>query len=363
MNNIHIIGTHRNPSCNEVTGDAFARAAYHLTTQLYRKGFHVKYYGFEESTVECFEKYNVASFKAFEKSSESTRRDLGVWRDNPENELEFINKTKELLLENCKEGDILLVMWSTYIKHLVDLKTRGVKIIDAHIGHNVWPNGADWNVFTSHSWRHYQYGKEKDFAKNIWNDTVIAPISNSINDFKFKEEKEDYFLFMSRLNNDKGLPIFFDLATFFPDKKFILAGQGKPPKMIHPNMEFVGYLDLEDRKKYIANAKAMITPTYYIEPFGLTASEAALSGTPIITTDWGGYTDNVINGKTGFRCHYFADFVEAINKIDTISPHDCRKHGEKFTAESLINKWIDYLNNVNKSDWYEKNDKDRLTWN
>ncbi len=362
MNNIHIIGTHRNPSCNEVTGDAFARAAYHLTTQLYRKGFHVKYYGFEESTVECFEKYNVASFKAFEESSESTRRDLGVWRDNPNNELEFINNVKKLLLENCKEGDIVLVMWSTYIKHLDELKTIGVKTIDAHIGHDVWPNNANWNVFTSHAWRHYHYGKNVNFIKTIWNDTVIAPISNSIDDFEFKEEKEDYFLFMSRLNEDKGLPIFFDLATFFPDKKFILAGQGKPPKMIHPNMEFVGYLDLENRKKYIANAKAMITPTYYIEPFGLTATEAALSGTPTITTDWGGYTENIINGQTGFRCQYFADFVEAIDKIDTISPHDCRIHGEKFTAEKLVNKWIDYLNNVNKSDWYEKNSKNRLTW-
>ena len=54
MNNIHIVGTHRNPSCNEVTGDPFARAAYHLTTQLYRKGFNVKYYS---KTITIFFKY------------------------------------------------------------------------------------------------------------------------------------------------------------------------------------------------------------------------------------------------------------------------------------------------------------------
>ena len=117
-------------------------------------------------------------------------------------------------------------------------------------------------------------------------------------------------------------------------------------------MEFVGCLNVEERKKYLSEAKAVISPSFYAEPFGLTPVEAGLSGTPIICTDWGGYTENVLEGVTGFRCTYFNDFVKAINNIDKINPKDCRKFAEQFSAESLINKWEEYLQKINRLDWY-----------
>ena len=183
-------------------------------------------------------------------------------------------------------------------------------------------------------------------------DAVIYPMANELKNFTYKSKKEDYFLFMGRLNEDKGIGIFFDLAKHFKDKQFILAGQGKHNKQPLPNVKEIGVLDPIQRKKYLANAKAVISPSHYAEPFGLTAVEAGLSGTPIICTDHGGYTESVVHNVTGFRCSYFSDFVNAINNIENISPASCRKNAERFSAEELIKDWEIYLKRINRLGWY-----------
>ena len=178
-------------------------------------------------------------------------------------------------------------------------------------------------------------------------------MANELSNFEYNEDKSDYFLFMGRLQVEKGIGIFKSIAEHFPNKKFVLAGQGIHNLDLPSNIEFVGLLNPIKRKEYLKNAKAVISPSHYAEPFGLTAVEAGLSGTPIISTDHGGYSETVINGHNGFRCSYFKDFVEAINNIESIQPIDCRKFAEKFTAEELIKDWEKYLNKINRANWYD----------
>ena len=47
---------------------------------------------------------------------------------------------------------------------------------------------------------------------------------------------------MARLGLHKGIGVLRDLAKHFPNEKFIIAGQGKMPIELLPNMEFVGCL-------------------------------------------------------------------------------------------------------------------------
>jgi glycosyltransferase involved in cell wall biosynthesis len=108
---------------------------------------------------------------------------------------------------------------------------------------------------------------------------------------------------MARVLDDAGIKYTLPKGAFY----FF----AKSP--IEDDVEFVGLLNPKERKKYLANAKAVISPSHYPEPFGLTAVEAGLSGTPIISTDHGGYTETVVDGYNGFRCSYFNDFVMAIN--------------------------------------------------
>ena len=327
---IHIVGIARNPSTPHIAVDPYARASYWLTTLLYRRGIEVHYYGHESSTIECTQRYNIV--------------------DNTFHQQYFVTDFQYSQWNNSKL-DIVICMWSEQIPLLKQL--NGVKVVDGHIGH-VSFYGADYNVFTSTPNQHYIYGK---YGLNDcrWNDIVIPPICNSINEFEYNEKKENYLLYIARLVEQKGIHIFIDIAKSFPNKKFIIAGQGdlsKITKTLPSNVEYVGYADLKQRKQLLSKAQAVISPTYYMEPFGLTTIEANLSGTPVITTPWGGYVDNVVEGVTGFKCSRFSEFKNAINNLDSIDPKKCREFGEKFTAEALINKYIKYFNKINKNNWY-----------
>lgn len=347
---LHIIGNARNPSTDKLPMDPYSMVSYYITTYLHDKGNEVHYYGYKESTVSCTRKWECGDYD-FLKEHYVTEYKDNQWEDNHRANIMFFNRAKNHLLDNYNEGDIIICMWSPSIEVLRESFPHA-KIVDGHIGHRLPSLLTSYHVWTSTANQHFNYGKY-GMNDNYWYDTVIPPMANELSNFKYNKNKKDYFFFMARLGMNKGITIFRDLARHFPDKKFIIAGQGDINVIsLLPNMEYVGCLGIEERKKYLSEAKAVISPSYYAEPFGLTPIEAGLSGTPIICTDWGGYIDNVLHGVTGFRCSFFSDFVEAVNNIDSIKSKDCREFAEKFSAESLINKWEVYLQKINRDNWY-----------
>lgn len=349
---IHIVGVPRNPSTPHIAVDPYARASYWLTTLLHQNQIETYYYGYVESEVKCTRKFNIVD-SSFHKHYFTTQFENTHWNTSDEADLMFVNNALFLLQDTVQEGDIVVGMWSNYIPQLKSIQSLGAKVVDGHIGH-LSHMGADYNVFTSTANQHFIYGKFGDSTK--WNDVVIPPPCDSITEFTYEENKENYILYLARLIESKGIHIFLDIAKAFPSKKFIIAGQGNLSDVcseLPTNVTYVGYAHLEERKKLLSKAQAVVSPTYYIEPFGLTTIEANLSGTPVITTDWGGYVDNVVNGVTGFRCSHFSDFINAINNLDKINPENCRKFGEQFTAENSVRKYINYFSKIFKSTWYE----------
>jgi|TARA_R110000787_G_C13372304_1_gene440951 glycosyltransferase involved in cell wall biosynthesis len=350
---IHVIGCARNASTPHIAMDPYAMVSYYLTTYLHTAEHEVHYYGYKESTVECTKKWECGDSEFLSKYF-VTNFEKNHWEDSQDGNHEFFTTAKEHLLSNCNDNDIVLCMWSSaipFINDAIHSKFNNVKIVDAHIGHQHPSPLTPYHVFASNANKHVCHGKH-DYHNTFWQDVTIYPMANDLNNFKYNKDKEDYFLFMGRLNVDKGLGIFIDLAKTMPNKNFKVAGQGHYPHAPLHNVEFLGLLDVPNRKKYLSNAKAVISPSFYPEPFGLTAIEAGLSGTPMISTDWGGYCETVIDGVTGFRCCYFNDFVNAVNSIETIKHKDCRKHAERFSAETLIKDWEKYLHKINRDDWY-----------
>lgn len=175
-------------------------------------------------------------------------------------------------------------------------------------------------VFESRAWQHCTYGFQGGDGKGAFNgdgrffDDVI-PCFFDPAEFQVSEESDDYYLYVGRLVERKGVAIACDAAKAagVPLK---LIGHGEPKLATYG--EYLGALPMDERNHWMSRAKAVFCPTIYIEPFNCVAVEAQLCGTPVISTDFGGFTETVMQGVTGFRCHYMGEFVEAIEKVRTL---------------------------------------------
>ena len=181
-------------------------------------------------------------------------------------------------------------------------------VVETGIGYKeTW---ASFRVFESYAWMHFHWGLEKRFDGNRWYDVVI-PCCLDLSYFDFRpQDKQDYFLYLGRLNEDKGVRIAIDVAARL-GKSIKIVGQGDPEPYLrdNPHVTYVPPVDIDGRRKLMAEAAVLLCPSQYVEPFGGIAIEAQASGTPVICTDWGGFSETVLHGKTGYRCRTLEQFL------------------------------------------------------
>ena len=97
----------------------------------------------------------------------------------------------------------------------------------------------------------------------------------------------------------------------------------------------------------LKNAKGLIAPSIVYESLGWQVIEAMLSGTPVITTDFGGFAETNIQDITGYRCNTFTEFVSAVEKIDEIDNEQCYQSAiNRFDYKIIKEKYLSYFNYV-----------------
>lgn len=214
---------------------------------------------------------------------------------------------------------------------------------------------SKYRVFESYAWMHTVYGAQSGGdAHGIdgnWWDTVIPGYLDPAM-FPFSAEKDDYYLFIGRLVDRKGFRIAADVC-FDLGARLVVAGQGDPPV----GCEYVGVVGPEERGRLMSRAKAVFVPTQYIEPFGNVNIEAQACGTPVITTDWGAFTETVVHGSTGFRCRTFGEFKRAAQEVHLLDPHMIRDRAvHKYSLDTIGRKYEEYfqrLLHLWDAGWYE----------
>ncbi len=88
----------------------------------------------------------------------------------------------------------------------------------------------------------------------------------------------------------------------------------------------------------LGNADALIAPSRN-DAGGRVILEAAMCGTPTITTDWSGAQAHVLEGVSGFVCATVDEMAEAIGMIPMLNRHRVREWAvEHHSLETMISK-------------------------
>lgn len=270
-------------------------------------------------------------------------------------EIERFNQIAgEEIRARADQGDVIACFFGVDNKLACEMNPN-CKIVEPSIGYRANGIFAPFRVFTSYANMHMFYGERGMLMSPSWFDAVIGnPFT--INEFEYCEEKEDYFLYFGRVCEEKGVHLAIQ-ATEKAGKKLIIAGPGSLHSLGYSNIpshvEMFGTANPEQRKQLMKKAKGLIGLTYYVEPFGNMVIEANLSGTPVITTDWGAFPEIVINSRTGYRVRNFNEIVTAIQKVEYLNPQDCRQHGLQFSDENIHELHKQYLERVIKNKFYE----------
>ena len=225
---------------------------------------------------------------------------------------------REQLKTYVQPGDCILLPFghahAPAVRGLEILK-QGACAIESGIGY--YDCLLPWRVYESEAVRHGVMAKEGRSGVHSTSSRLEFVIPNYYQEEDWPEGPGgDAVVFLGRLTEGKGVHLILSLAKKRPTVQFRLAGQGDLTQFgeIPPNVEYVGPLTHE-RAAYLGNARAIIAPSHYIEPFCGTVVEAALCGTPAITSSFGAFTETVVHGETGFRCQTEREYLDAIDKV------------------------------------------------
>jgi len=354
----HIPSIPHTVTSKEHSACAFTQNIVNFCAMMSRRGHEIIHYGHRNSNVECAELVVVIEPETYDilygNVFDIRKNQYTVLSDDSEMYSLIAGNTIYEISKRKQPGDFLLLFGGFWHKRIADAHGDLI-VVEPAIGYPA--SFCNYKVYPSYAFMH-RFVTDSNLQMNSYH--VVIPHYFDVNDFDATQPKEDYFLFVGRLNFDKGITLAIQLTARI-GARLKVCGQGNLLSLgydkIPDHVDFIGYVGVEKRKELMAKARCLIMPTLYMEPFGCVAIEGMLSGTPILTNDWGGPGENNVHGVTGFKCRTFEQFEWAARNIHLINPKNCREWAEKnFSFDKIGHMYEDYFQSLQGGvDWYKPN--------
>lgn len=243
-----------------------------------------------------------------------------------------------------------------------------------------------WEQLAEHMANNYLVGISDALmrpAPEALKKNILPTVYNAIdvNHFHFLENKKNYFITLARFSHDKGQHIAVKLAAktksrlrmagtvagIESNRKLLLelanpmshyrsieefsyySDKVLPYVLRYPKITYSGNLKGHKKQKFISEAKALLFPIDWEEPFGMAVIEALACGTPVIAMNHGAMPEIIEHGVNGFLANNEKEFEEYMGRVDEIDPAVCRRSvAEKFSSDAMATAYIDRYHEVIK---------------
>ena len=188
--------------------------------------------------------------------------------------------------------------------------------------------------------------REREFLPEL---NYVATVANGVDlaHFPFGSGRGDYLAFVGRMAPEKGPDIAVQVARQ-AGIELRLAG---PVEDRHreffdtfmrdaPGVEYVGPLPRGEVATFMGQARALIMPLRWEEPFGLVVIESLATGTPVVAWRRGAMPEIIEDGTTGLLVDDVASAVRAVSAVNTLDRRDCRRSVEhRFSATRMAREY------------------------
>jgi glycosyltransferase involved in cell wall biosynthesis len=254
------------------------------------------------------------------------------------------NRNNFDLIHNFGRLIYLLPVLNSRAKKIMTYERRvsppGIKIVNALPNRNLIFTGcSNYCVSTGNvagEWKTVYNGI--DFSQYLLNDAVSenAPL-----------------IFLGRLDKVKGVHTAINVAKA-TNNQLIIAGNIShtpdnyayfktelEPQINEEQIKYIGALNDTEKNTYLRQAKALLFPIEWDEPFGIVMIEAMACGTPVIGFNRGAVPEVVENNVTGYIVNNLDEMVETVGTLNAIDRKMCRTTAENsFNIAAIANNYL-----------------------
>jgi glycosyltransferase involved in cell wall biosynthesis len=164
-------------------------------------------------------------------------------------------------------------------------------------------------------------------------------------------------VFLGRLEEIKGPHLAIEIArrTGAP---LILAGNvphahrawfesAVAPHIDGKRISYVGPVDDAQKSALLGQARALLMPILWEEPFGIVMAEAMACGAPVLGLARGAVPEVVEDGVTGFVRPEINGLVEAVGRLGEIDRAACRSRVEaNYSDKAVVESYVSLYNSL-----------------
>lgn len=173
----------------------------------------------------------------------------------------------------------------------------------------------------------------------------------------FNAKGGDYAVFLGRISPEKrpdraieiamraGVPLKIAAKVDRVDQAYFDAVVA--PKLNHPLIEFIGEVNEEQKADLLGNARALLFPIDWPEPFGLVMIEAMSAGTPVVAWQNGSVPEVISDGVSGFIVNSMDAAVDALKQTASLPRRDVRRQFEQqYSVAAMAQRYVDAYQRV-----------------